>query len=384
MKTLTIYGLTAILLLGLTASASAQEGNRPVFRSGWSREGTHTFVQDSEAMQQSEKVRLRQAIVTAWNDDGTNFNEFLGLLHRDDFREGAGVSKEQFQTVWDIAIQPTQISLTHDPVLGPFQQELDNMRRSTPDFWENAPAETQQTYRELERQMMRLVEERSNEMRQERLADAINENLTPEQINKFREYQISVMSESQFIFPIMFEALGLSNEQRIQLGDIKKEMGAEFDKYVGDAVDAQWQIFLKRMDELKKRTAGVTDVEEKMEITSDRTGEIMATVRKSHPDLFRKLDATTESGKKLADNLKIKMYDVLTDEQWARLQELVDNPPDYVRTIIAEKRKAREKASEDVSKTGGWVPGPNSWQPGQGIPEGYRQERNNRFPSGEN
>jgi Ni/Co efflux regulator RcnB len=69
------------------------------------------------------------------------------------------------------------------------------------------------------------------------------------------------------------------------------------------------------------------------------------------------------------------MFDVLTDEQWDRMLDLIDNPPDYVKKILRKWKEASEKAAE-------WAPGPNSWQPGDPIPEKYRQERQTKgnFP----
>ena len=86
-----------------------------------------------------------------------------------------------------------------------------------------------------------------------------------------------------------------------------------------------------------------------------------------------------ESGRALADRLKIEMFDVLNDAQWERMLDLIDNPPEYVKKAIARIRK--EMGTED-SSSGGWQPGPGSWRPGDAIPEAYRQERNTRgnFP----
>jgi len=80
------------------------------------------------------------------------------------------------------------------------------------------------------------------------------------------------------------------------------------------------------------------------------------------------------------------MFDVLTDEQWERMIDLIDNPPDYVKKILDEKRKAREAETASSGESGEWQPGPGSWQPGDGIPAGYRIERETRsrqFPRGE-
>jgi len=75
---------------------------------------------------------------------------------------------------------------------------------------------------------------------------------------------------------------------------------------------------------------------------------------------------------------RIKMFDVLTDEQWLRIQDLVDHPPEYIKVFLKKVKANIEKNARDT----GWQPGPGSWQPGDAIPEAYRQERNTRgnFP----
>ena len=89
------------------------------------------------------------------------------------------------------------------------------------------------------------------------------------------------------------------------------------------------------------------------------------------------------------------MFDVLMDEQWNRLQELIDHPPEYALMFIKELRESfglvESEKSEEEGAEGGlspsvWLPGPGSWRPGDAIPEAYRQERNTRgnFPRPEN
>jgi len=75
------------------------------------------------------------------------------------------------------------------------------------------------------------------------------------------------------------------------------------------------------------------------------------------------------------------MFDVLTDEQWMRLQGLIDNPPECAKTIL---NRARERRGER-EQSGVWQPGPGFWRPGDPIPAQYRQERNtrSRFPRSE-
>ena len=87
------------------------------------------------------------------------------------------------------------------------------------------------------------------------------------------------------------------------------------------------------------------------------------------------MDERKTRGKQYAAQFKTKMLDVLTDEQWLRLQNMIDNPSGLVKMML-EKTKAWRKKKE------AWAPGPNSWRPGDPIPEGYRQQRQERgrFP----
>jgi len=175
----------------------------------------------------------------------------------------------------------------------------------------------------------------------------------------------------------MFEALDLSDEQRKQLDEIKKGMEAEFQKFADRDVDVRWRTHEKHLEEYRKLEASETDPQKRMRITLDNRQAVEETVRKANPDLVREMDEVTKSRKELSEQLKIKMFDVLTDEQWNRMLDLIDNPPEYVKKMLAERRE-REKSA---SSTGAWQPGPNSWKPGDPIPEGYRQQRSEgRFP----
>ena len=93
------------------------------------------------------------------------------------------------------------------------------------------------------------------------------------------------------------------------------------------------------------------------------------------------------------------MFDVLTDEQWVHLQELVDNPPEHVRVLVNRLRMLQASdfrlnvdENESVSEAERvsadsdiWMPGPDSWRPGMPLPESYRIQRNTgNFPRPQN
>ena len=371
MKTsfLTLYGLTAILLVGLTTFVSAQdaEAQRRMIEA-------QRAMMRSPAMQQSQRNAAKQMMNTFWNGDGSHMLTLNLLQQNNDFREGIGVSQEQTQK-FQKAMRDISMSLVDDPTVKPFRDEMEKLTADMPGgpFGEGVSEETQQRFFEIQADMtMKMME-----MMGEKMANFVNENLTPDQMKKVREFQISTMGEIPIISPNMFEALDLSDAQREQLNGIKKELEPEFGKHVDKMIDMQMKHTEKFQDAMMERLDGVTDDEERRRIIESIDREI----RQSHPEIQREMDEVMESGKGFANRLKFRMIDVLTDEQMELLAELVDNPPDYVKKIIAQIRKQMGEDDSPGGASGEWRPGPNSWKPGDPIPEEYRQQREERrFP----
>jgi hypothetical protein len=362
--TSTFYGLTAILLAVLATLVSAQDDKEVAQKA---RE-TQRAMMRSPAMQKMQKNAMKQGLSSFWNGEGS-YLMAIGLLQQDDFREGLGISKEQQQKIQD----SMQISshMHEDPAFKTIFEEINklSMENGGP-FAENASEETQKKFFDLQGQMQNILFER--------IISNVKENLTPDQMKKVQEFQISTMSEMPIVSPGMFEALDLSDEQKKQLGEIKKEMEPEFEKHLDKMADAQWKFSEKFQEELEGKLDDVTDPEERTRIIK----EIAEKVQKSDPEFQRENEEILESGKGLANQLKFRMFDVLTDEQMERMAYLIDNPPDFVKKAIAKIRK--EMGHDDDSASGEWKPNANSWKPGDGIPEGYmehREEQKKRFPS---
>jgi len=357
-KAITIYGLTAILLVGLTTSVFAQSNN---------------------AMQQHVSRDMeRQIMMSFWSGGGSN--NMWGMLHQDDIREGLGISREQLQNIQDTK----RATLLNDPCIRQGQEEFQKemfklMAEHGNPFDENASEETRQRFTELQEQMQMEVQAIVLEKQDSMMAHAINENLTSDQLKRIGEFQISIMSEFPLISPSMFEVLDLSDDQKRQLDEIKKAMEPEYERHIDRMIDFRRKsdgIFQEILD---KKLEGVIDSEEQERIRR----ETAADFRRTNQEFLRGWHETMESGKELADRLKIRMFDVLTDEQWERTLYLIDNPPDFAKPLIARMRERREAAN---ASPGEWQPGPGSWRPGDAIPEAYRIERNTRrpFPRTEN
>ena len=346
MKTISVIVcvLTAMMLFGLATSAFAQN--------------------DIAAARKQMDANIARQFIRSDLVHGLNANQLLVQSFGDDyFREGFGLSEEQSRKIQEEVLgKDMNPVMQNDPYYKSLLDERNTLDPSHPD----ATEETLKRFTDLTMEM--------TDMRIKKKANLIYEYLTPDQMKKVYEFHISNMSDTEFVFPGMFEALDLSDEQRKRLNNIQKEMEPEFEKHIDKVIeynakyrekyDAKWNVLT---DEEKERLRG--DVEFMTKIFADMLPEI---------------NAKMKSGKEVTDKLKIKMFDVLTDEQWKRLQELVDHPPDYMKRRITQDRQDMErirKAGENTaSSAGGWQPGPGSWQPGDAIPEVYRQERNSRRP----
>ena len=377
MKTFTIYAMTAILLVGLATSASAQPFREPAMNTSLYRPAPEVDSVDSverfqeimfsSTAQFARNYAIRQNMLSSWTRDGAI--QFIGnmLRHEDSATrnetvlEALGISQEQSRKM----IQIAELNIRNDPDLQALHEKNKQLSLDTPGglFAKDTPIEVQQQYAVLNQRIGSVAQSIRDEV--------IHEVSTPDQLQTIREYQIATMSEHYFVFPSMFEALDLSDEQKDQLEKINGRLQSEFEKNVDRYLE--WDMPRRqRFDKLFRATTQ----EEKDEIRPDIT------------EMFRQRDSQREeiqeSSKALVNRLKIEMFDVLTDEQWARMVQLIDNPPDHIKKIIAQMRARlpNTNPSADV-----WMPGPGAWQPGSSaIPEQYRQERNtrSRFPRGEN
>ena len=331
--------LAVILLVGLTALASAQD--------------------DMEAARRQMHIDIMKQTMLYDLSVGHKTNidlvQFFGMSY---LREGLGLSQEQLQKIQQKVLVSPYTIMENEPDYLLLQNEI---RKYDP----NSPAATEETlkkYADLEVKM--------EVMRQQKQVSLIYENMTPEQVKKLREFHIATMAETEYVFPGMFEAFDLSDEQKEQFDGIQKEMKPEFEKHV----DRMMEYHLKYDEKMQEKLKNVTDPKEKERLWHD-----YHIVEKVRAEIQPEKDAVMESGKELAKKLKFKMFDVLTDKQWDRMVDLIDNPPDHVKKWVAEFGKRR---GNDAGKTGEWRPGPDSWKPGDGIPADYFQHREEqrRFP----
>ena len=330
---------------------------------------------DSQNPMAQERMEndIEREIRSLWKDRTGGL--VMGLFTSDrTIRTALDITDEQFQRIRN----PIDIEALRDnPEFVKINEEGSALRRALAEAGDptgqNADEETQRKLLDNNEKMTSLLNNIAN--------DVIDNLLTLEQKQTMRELQLALMSEMPFVLPGAFEALHLSDAQKQQMKEIKKEFEPEFEKHLAKFIEGQMVLSNKMTVEIDKQGGfgnrrGSNTMLERMQAA---TKKLIA----EDPEFKKIHEETNGISQAFSEKFKIKMFDVLTDEQFARLQELNDNPPDYV-LAIRKKMRAMRGESEQTGG-GGYIPGPGSWQPGSSaIPEGYRQERNNRFPSREN
>ena len=207
------------------------------------------------------------------------------------------------------------------------------------------------------------------------LQNEVETTLTPEQMLKVRALELQLLPEKGLPSPTMFEPLGLSDEQKEEMAAIKKALEPEFEKLLDET--AKIEVEESR---LLYETLAKMHKENPFETTREYIDAISPTLNEVRKDdrLAPKLKEIAEKGQNFTKKLKVRLMNVLTDAQLDKMQELLDNTPEFVRKELERLRKEREERE----KAGIWVPGPDSWRPGDGIPAELEQERKKgRFPS---
>ena len=328
--------------------------------SGWNDE----FVYDTPVTQQIMKANTKAILRSSWNGA-----DVITAMAFDDptIHAALGTSEEQYQQ-YIAHIENGQNS----PEALKMLAEMDALE-NTDDFRKgNVDEETQKKLQDLAEQLGVFISKLAT--------DAMNNVLTPEQKQKIQEIQLANMAEMQIISPSIFEALNLADAQKQQMETIKKKLEPEFEKTIDILADGEVALQIKVWD--KYRSEGIR-------YSPEMNEPIKKKLMEENPEYKKIYEEIQSKGQAFSTKFKTQMFDVLTDEQWMRLQELIDNPPEHA--LIFRKR-LRENAGEseeskEGEKPGTWIPGPGAWQPGSSaIPEQYRQERNSRrpFPRGSN
>jgi hypothetical protein len=313
------------------------------------------FVQPlsaSDFTEQFLKIANKERQRAQWNG---SLEMTLQLLINPEFREAWDVSEEQYRQIEDIRNGKV-------PVTSPEYLTIEVEKKEQLDGLRGA---------ELHAKTLEF-QEKLSPLKEEFIAKTMDNLLTAEQKRKIREFQFATMSEDRFISFHAFEAFDLTDAQKLELAAIKKEFEPEFERQLEEFVDHEdpdLQLWTKMQIEFRKQGGGVNDP-----LTGAQRDAIRAKLLAEDPEFKKMHEKNVAQKELLASQFKTVMFDVLTDEQWNRLQKLLDNPPDYIKAW----RKKVYGVEDAVKKNDTGQPGPNSWRPGDPIPEQYRQERNER------
>ena len=338
-------------------------------------------MRQSPMFQRQMEMGLKNAVRSFWEGRGTNLVAF-GLLQDAEIRTALDVTDEQFQQIQSIPMT-VYGSLRENPEFQEIVKEMQALNMQGDPFTQDLDKETMDQFA--------TIQGRITALSMNTMSDAIGNALTPEQQQKMQEAQLATMGEMPIVSPSMFEILNLTDAQKEQMEGIKKELEPEFEKNLKDFSSGQMIVANKLFDELEKQGALNINMQERdvnaamanakamQEKAVEATKKLMA----EDPEFKRIQDETNANAKAFASQFQVKMFDVLTDEQWKRLLELTDNPSALAKVLL---KKAKEQRGESEAGVAGWQPSADSWKPGDPVPEQYRQERNtkSRFPRTEN
>ena len=379
MKTKQIFTLSCLLLLAITGQSD----------SAWAQKSSQV---------QQDRDRHNNNLHSSWNGGGASIST-EALLRDPAFRTALGVSDEYYQKIL-ASVRNAVGRISDDPEFQKVHQEYTEAFRAAwgKEPWMNS-AMTGQELEERKRNdpeafdRLQKTGTRAESMQQEftlgasqRHTAALEEALSPEIKQKIQEAWLAAMGETSTFSPRLFEALYLTDAQKQQMERIKKELEPEFEKhceiYAGNAA-----MILERVDAAREHNqrqaaqfsfgGGGSAPEE--------WGTVLRKLQEE-PEHKRLLEESYASSKALATLFRVRMSEILNDEQRKRLQELLDNPPLYARLLIQRLRRENwGQYEEKVNDQSGenkkaesdrdvWVPGSDSWQPGDPIPEKFGQE----------
>ena len=364
--------------------------------------GQSNIVRAQESLQvQQDRERHKNNLRSHWNGGGASIGT-EALLRDSGFRAALGVSDEHYQKILanvrnavenrPLPPECLEVGREHGDAL----EALTGSRtalligESLNINMQGTDEEKIKAYnrlREAERKMQSLQMEIALE-NDRRYDAAFEEAITPELNQKIQEAWLAAMGETSTFSPRLFEALNLTDAQREGMERIKKELELELEKHT--------EIYGSNAAKILERFNAALERHQRhaSEFSFGRRGdapEEWRTVYKKlrdEPEHRKLLDESYASGKALATLFRTRMSEILNDDQRSRLQDLTENPPPYARLLIQRLRRENWGRDEEVEsnqsgkseRAGGdkdiWVPGPDSWKPGDPIPEGSRRERN--------
>ena len=323
---------------------------------------------------QSPSQRLRieadslNSYRSPWNDQGTWRS--LNVMLRNGGESELGLSDDQKQQLSALyqsnslsAEWHRQMRENPTPEYTQAEEALAAARIPGDPLLERATEEQKNAYREASLVQLTLF---SSDMQA-----TIQETLTPEQMLVVRKFEIQLMSEA-VPFPSMFEALGLTGDQKEDMQAIADELKPEFDALTMELAKIKSDRVIAAYGLLADMSFA------SLEELNNARGDAFRRYVPSD-EMRRRTADLQERGRKLVATLQNRLMDVLTDEQLDKMQKILDETPEFAKRILARFKAGRETQEQSPV----YVPGPNSWRPGDPVPAQFKEERRRvRFSRG--
>ena len=367
-----LFPIAALCVSLLFSVASAQESSAEQLQQ---QIEAHLHRLQSPGQQIHWEADELAATRSSWNGQGT----WLPL--RDVMRSGGedvlGLTEEQkerlsFLYLDSEIVAPLMMRMRENPTPEFIQKmalAMETMRAvQLPDdpFFERATEEQKNAFREAGISQFSFVFI-------DLIQKEVEEALTPEQMLQVRKLEMQLMPAMGIPFPSMFDPLDLTDEQKEEMNEIADEMKAEFDRLTLEEAQLKSERLVATVGLLRDKT--FASLEEFQRAKREIHSEYVPTesIRNRANDL-------RERGMKFMTLLQNRLMNVLTDEQLGRMQEILDATPDFIKNMIATQQAAREVQERAPD----YVPGPDSWRPGDPLPVQFRENRQTgRFPRGE-
>ena len=332
-----------------------------------------------------EVASIKAILRSYWNGHGTGIIATV-LLQEPKFFPILGFSEEQGAQLANVWNSPQESEIFADSES--FAMLAEEMQALLPGNWSaEKRAEfilDDDTMADIMKQAERVASFQVNT-----LTNVLDNILTTDQTQVIREFQAAAMGELPIVSPNMFEALDLNDAQRQEMEKIKKELEPEFEKSLDDFAN-NLMVLGRKLNSDQVKGIKFDDGQFVIESREETVKHLMV----EDPEYKRIQEEIQTWSQTFSTQFKTRMFDVLNDEQWNRLQDLVDNPSEHVQFFLRHLKEGIGLDDSEKNEGGAnkgaedkiWLPGPGSWRPGDPIPEAYRQERNTRgnFPRTEN
>ena len=239
-----------------------------------------------------------------WNGQGADLLAFT-VMRDPDLRAAWDISDEQYLQLKDCQDNIGN-ARDNDSEYQKFMEEVQAMITPDDPFPLHADEETKNKWIE--------IEERGTAWMTNYYSDGIRSILTPEQKQKIQEVHLANMEDYPIVSPYIFEALDLTDAQKQQMEEIKKELEPEFEKNLEEFVNDQLLLVNMMYDEFEKLGVKDSDGMTKEEST---VSKILA----KSPEYKEVLDRAQSASKQFATQFKTKMFTILTVEKVSSAQQ---------------------------------------------------------------